>query len=219
MLMGQGVALMLAVAATIAQWPGAAIHLAQPPLSALLATVAGGLWLCLWRRPWRRLGLLGIALGIGLMLLARPPDLLIDDRGQIAAVRLDDGRLAVSPWKRDRWITEGWLRSAGEAEAAPWPEDGARRDLRCDALGCILERHGQRVALVRRPEGLEEDCALADLVVSYPRIEHCPNGAALIGPNALRETGGLALWLGRDGMEQLTVREVRGERPWVSQAR
>ncbi len=216
MLMGQGVELILAVAATIAQWPGAALHLAQPPIAALIATIAGGLWLCLWRRPWRRLGLLGIALGIGLMVLARPPDLLVDRRGQIVAVRLDDGRLAISPWRRDRWITDGWLRSAGQDEAAPWPEDGAGGDdLRCDALGCVVGRRGQRIALARRPEALEEDCALVDLVISYPRIERCPNGTPLIGPAALWQAGGLALWVERDGIETTSVREVRGERPWV----
>ncbi len=214
MLMGQGIDLVLAVAATIAQWPGAALHLAQPPISALIATVAGGLWLCLWRQPWRRWGLLGVALGLGLMLAERPPDLLIDSRGEIAAVRRDAG-LAISAWKRDGWITDGWLRSAGQTEAAAWPEDGAGEDLRCDALGCVALRNGQRVALVRRPEALEEDCARADLVISYPRIERCPNGTALIGPQALRRSGGLALWLDPDGIEQLTVRETRGERPWV----
>jgi competence protein ComEC len=219
-LMGQGIELMLATAATIAQWPGAALHLAQPPISALIATIVGGLWLCLWRRPWRRLGLLGIALGIGLMLLARPPDLLVDGRGMIFAVRLDDGRLAISPWRRDRWITDGWLRDAGQTEAAAWPEDGhGGDDLRCDAIGCIVQHQDQRIALVRRPEALEEDCGLADLVISYPRVERCPNGTPLIGPSALRRTGGLALWVEPDGFTTLSVREVRGERPWVQPAR
>ena len=31
----------------------------RPPLAALVATVLGGLWLCLWRTAWRRLGLIG----------------------------------------------------------------------------------------------------------------------------------------------------------------
>jgi competence protein ComEC len=150
------------------------------------------------------------------MLLARPPDLLVDRRGQIVAVRLDDGRFAISPWQRDGWITDGWLRGAGQAEAAAWPDDGSGGDdLRCDALGCVVVRGDQRVALVRRPEALEEDCELASLVISYPRIEHCPNGTPLIGPNALWDAGGLALWIERGGIETLAVREVRGERPWV----
>jgi competence protein ComEC len=215
-LMAQGIEIIIKVAAFVAALPGAALDVAQPPLAALVAAVAGGLWLCLWRTPWRRLGVLGIALGCGLMLLARPPDLLVDRRGQIVAVRLADGHLAISPWKRDGWITDSWLQSAGQAAAAPWPADG-RNDggLRCDALGCIVARGDQRIALVRRPEALEEDCELASLVISYPRIEHCPNGTPLIGPNALWDAGGLALWIERGGIETLAVREVRGERPWV----
>jgi competence protein ComEC len=215
-LMAQGIEIIIAVAAFVADLPGAALDVAQPPLAALIATVAGGLWLCLWRTPWRRLGVVGIALGCGLMLLARPPDVLVDARGQIVAVRLDDGRLAISPWKRDSWITDSWLQTAGQDEAAPWPADGGDdQDLRCDALGCIVSRGGQRIALARRPEALEEDCALADLVVSYPRIERCPSGTPLIGPEALWRSGGLALWVEQGGIETVSVREVRGERPWV----
>ena len=78
----------------------------------------------------------------------------------------------------------------------------------------MLARHGRRVALARRPEALEVDCARADLVLSYPRIERCPNGPPLIGPEALRAGGGLALWLDAAGIRSLSVREVRGDRPW-----
>jgi competence protein ComEC len=132
-------------------------------------------------------------------------------------VRLDDGRLALSPWKRDRWITESWLQDAGQDQGAAWPESGgaAAGPLRCDALGCVLRRDGQLVALTRGPGALEEDCARAALVISYPRIERCPNGRPLIGPQALGRSGGLALWLDSAGIEILTVREVRGERPWT----
>jgi competence protein ComEC len=215
-LMGQGIELMLAVAHTIAAWPGAAVLVAKPPVAALVAIALGGLWLCLWRTPWRRLGALGFLLGGLLALLDRPPDLLVDARGQLFAVRLEGGGLALSTWERDSWITERWLEGAGEAAAAPWPEAGeGAGGLRCDALGCVLTRHDQRVALARRPEALEADCRRADLVVSYPRLERCPDGTPLIGPQALRAAGGFALWLDPAGIERLSVRAVRGERPWV----
>jgi competence protein ComEC len=215
-LMGHGIEVIIAAAAFVADLPGAALAVPRPPLAALVATALGGLWLCLWRTPWRRLGLIAIALGLLLMPLDRPADLLIDARGEIVAVRLDDGSLALSPWQRDRWITDTWLQSAGQAQAAPWPEyGGGAGPLRCDALGCMIELHGRRVALARAPEAVEEDCRHADLVVSYPRVEWCPGATPLIGPRALRRAGGLALWLEPAGIETLTVREVRGERPWT----
>jgi competence protein ComEC len=216
-LMGKGIEVIIVAAAFMADLPGAALDLPRPPASALVVTVVGGLWLCLWRTAWRRLGLIGIGLGIVLAALDQQPDLLVDGRGQIVAVRVDDGGLALSPWRRDGWITEQWLSSAGQTQAAPWPEVGQTTDpgLRCDGLGCVVTRQGRVVALARLPEALEEDCALADLVISYPRVERCPNGTALIGPQALRRSGGIALWLEPAEIEILTVREVRGERPWV----
>jgi competence protein ComEC len=152
-----------------------------------------------------------------LMLLDRPPDLLVDARGQILGVQLDDGGLAISPWRRDGWTTEQWLRSAGQSQPAAWPVEGARatHGLGCDALGCVLVRNGHEIAFARAPEALEEDCRRADLVISYPRVEHCPNGTPLIGPQTLRDAGGLALWVNRSGIETLSVREVRGDRPWT----
>jgi competence protein ComEC len=216
MLMGHGIEVIIQAAALMAELPGAALAVPRPPLAALVATTLGALWLCLWRTAWRRLGLLGIALGLLLMPAGDPPDLLIDARGEIVAVRLDDGALALSPWRRDGWITDNWLQSAGRAEAAPWPAEGLPAGpLACDPLGCIVERHGRRVALARRPEALEEDCRAADLVISYPRLERCPTGTPLIGPRALRHAGGLVLWLGPSRIATLTVREVRGERPWT----
>jgi competence protein ComEC len=220
-LMGKGIEVIIVAAAFMADLPGAALDIPRPPAAALVATVVGGLWLCLWRTAWRRLGLIGIGLGIVLAATDQPPDLLVDGRGQIVAVRLDDGGLALSPWQRDSWITEQWLRSAGQTQAAPWPEVGQNADpgLRCDGLGCVVNRQGRVVALARKPEALEEDCALASLVISYPRVERCPNGTTLIGPQALRRSGGIALWFERAEIEILTVREVRGERPWVQAGR
>ena len=79
--MGHGIELIIAAAAFVAELPGAALAVSRPPFAALVATMLGGLWLCLWRTSWRRLGLIGIALGLVLMPLGQPPDLLIDARG------------------------------------------------------------------------------------------------------------------------------------------
>ena len=165
-LMGHGIELIIAAAAFVADLPGAALAVPRPPLAALVATTLGGLWLCLWRTSWRRLGLIGIALGLVLMPLGQPPDLLIDARGAIAAVRLADGRLALSPWQRDRWITDNWLQSAGQDHPADWPaagQGGCRRlRLRCPGLrpdprradrGARPPARGDRGGLPRRRPG------------------------------------------------------------------
>lgn len=216
-LMGFGIDMMLDIAAWTAAVPGAVIGVPRPPLSSLVLVLLGGLWLALWKTEWRRLGLLPIVIGLVLAAIHRQPDLLIDARGLLVAARIEDGRLALSPWKKDSWVTKGWLRGAGQEEAAPWPEEGefGSDSLRCDALGCIYQRAGHRVALVRNAEGLPEDCARNDLVIGYPWIETCRNGTPLIGPDELRATGGLAFWFEPGRIRRLSVREVLGDRPWV----
>ncbi len=217
-LMGIGIDLMLDIAAWTAAVPGAVVAVPRPPLASLVLVLLGGLWLALWRTGWRRLGLAPIVVGLLLAAAHRQPDILIDARGVLIAARLDDDRLALSPWKKDRWVTNGWLRGAGQAAPAPWPEEGGpgSNGLRCDPSGCTYRRGGHHIAFTRLAEALPEDCLRNDLVISYPRIESCRNGTPLIGPDALWDSGGLALWLKPGRVELLSVRETRGDRPWVA---
>lgn len=216
-LMGWGIELMLDVAAWTAAVPGAVVMIPRPPLASLVLVLLGGLWLALWKTGWRRLGLAPVLLGVLLAAVHRQPDILIDARGLLIAARADDDRLALSPWKKDSWVTKGWLRGSGQAEATAWPEEGKLQSdaLRCDEWGCAYRRAGHRLAFTRQAEALHEDCQRNDLVISYPRIETCLNGTPLIGPDALRAAGGLAFWLEPDRIRRLSVREVRGDRPWT----
>ncbi|MDX1541617.1 MAG: ComEC/Rec2 family competence protein, partial [Geminicoccaceae bacterium] len=216
--MGQGIAWLLGLAGWVADLPGAAVRLPPPPLAAVVIMTLGGLWLCLWQQPWRRYGLLGLPLGLVIWLQAPHPDVLIDARGRLIAVKTDDG-VTLAPHERDKWVHGMWLERFGEDEPRPWPAPGeASVDgaLRCDGLGCVLTRHGQRIAFAERPEALLDDCRLADLVLSYPRVERCPDGTArLIGPSALRASGGMALRIEPREIVIRTVTEDRGARPWT----
>jgi competence protein ComEC len=215
--MGVGIEMMLAVAAWTADIPGAVLPVPRPPLATLVLVLLGGLWLAIWKTGWRRLGLLPVIIGILLAAAHRQPDMLVDARGMIVAARLEDGRLALSPWKKDSWVTKGWLRGAGETAPSAWPESwaAASPDLGCDELGCIYRRNGMSVALIRRASALPQDCLRNDLVISYPRIEACADRTPLIGPKTLRRSGGLALWIGPDRITRTSVRETRGDRPWT----
>ena len=61
----------------------------------------GGLWLCLWRGPWRRWGLAAVVAGFATMPLTRPPDVVIADGGRFVAARATDGRYFVSADKNE----------------------------------------------------------------------------------------------------------------------
>jgi competence protein ComEC len=217
-LMGQGLGLLIRVARETASWPGAVQLLPALPAWGLVSVTLGGLWLCLWRRPWRFAGLLAIVAGLSGAVLRAPPDLLVSADGGLVAARGPDGRLALSQTARDSFVWEQWLRRSGQAEPDPWPPPGGW--LTCDAAGCVYRRYGWEVALVADAAALGEDCGRADLVVApFPVPAAC--GRARDGPQRvvdryrLWRDGGHAFLLRPDGLEMETVRGWRGERLWV----
>ncbi|MCG8691591.1 MAG: ComEC family competence protein [Minwuiales bacterium] len=217
--MGVGVELVIRIAHTVAVWPGAVTLLPAVPVTALLAIAAGGLWLCLWRLPWRWFGLAGLGLGCAFFAVAAPPDILISGDAKLTAVRGGDGGLAVSSPRGSTIVRETWLRRRGLAAASPWPADGVSDDglLRCDGIGCIYRAKGWMVALPTDDRALAEDCARADVVVStVPVRGRCPAARVVIDRFDLWRNGAHAVWLDKAGIRVDSVNRSRGLRPWVS---
>ena len=216
--MSWGIDTVVALAHEVASWSGSVTLVPAMPLGALVLVVAGGLWLCLWRRRWRLLGLAGIA--AGLILAVRPdiPDVLVDGRAKLFAARTAEGEYALSTRRSARFAGEIWLRRAGLAEPAPWPADGASDDARlaCDSLGCLYRAEGRIVALVRDPRALAEDCAIADAVIALVPVEaDCVEPATVIDRFDIWREGAHALWLDGDGIRVASVADGRGVRPWT----
>ena len=216
--MGWGVDGIIAIARAVAALPGAVLLLPPLPLWGLVLSSAGGLWLCLWRRPWRLAGIAAIIVGLAGIWLVPRPDILVDGEGKFFAVRGADGRLMVSPARGARIAEDSWLRHDGEIAPAPWPKSGASDDgrLRCDALGCIYRADGMLVALPRQDAALVEDCQRADVVVSaVPVRGRCPGARIVVDRFDLWRHGGHAIYLRPDGTVRIeTVDQWRGVRPW-----
>lgn len=219
--MGRAIDLMVDVARTVAGWPGAVLGVPAMPDAALLLTVGGGLWLCLWRRRWRLLGLLPMAVAGALHLHAGRPDLLVDQEGRLLAVRRAAGGLAFSDPRAQRLARETWVRRDGEIEppVSVFPASGASEDgrLRCDRDGCIYRVRGARIALLRRPAALEEDCRSADVVIapSFRVGGRCSGPRIVIDRDDLRRDGAHAVRIAADGqIDVATVAARRGRRPW-----
>lgn len=220
-LMGQGIDLVDRIAGMTSDLPGAAVDLPSMPPAALAVFSLGALWLCLWRRPWRRYGLVGMAVGVALAVLHRPPDLMIDGSGRLAALRGADGRFVFAPERGDRRARETWAAMAGQGKDAPdWT---ATDGVRCDAQGCIWrpppsksDGEGHLVALARLPEAISEDCRAADVViVPVPMFAPCPSAQLLLDGFALRRGGARAIWLDGEEPRILSVAGWQGDRPWT----
>lgn len=230
--MGWGIEGVLMVATTVAGWPGSQSMVPAFPTWGLVLFTLGGLWGAIWHGRWRYWGVLPAVMGLATVLLSQMPDVLIDASGKLAAVKTPAGGYSVSTLQTKKFEREVWLRRAGLIQHdGRWPkaETGMDQAIRCDALGCVyqvvdrqLSIH-ERVAFVNAPEALAEDCASASVVVDLSgqlggdeqaNEQKCP-AKIRITLKDLATNGAHALTFKGEHAVVETVRERRGNRPWV----
>jgi competence protein ComEC len=214
--MGLGIELMVATGKEVASWPGAVSVLPQISGAALLLMVLGGLWLCLWQKPMRALGLVIAAIGLGLAPQSDRPDILIAREGSTAALRSEGGNLVFPPATAADYSADNWLLADGdERGVAAASGEGA---FRCDPLGCIGKVKGKTVALIRHPGAVEEDCRLAEIVIAPFSIRKCRAARVIVDRRALKAHGAHALYIEGLSIRTETVAKTRGTRPWARNA-
>lgn len=214
LLLGKGINVMLAMGSWVAHLPGAVSLLPAMPMAALLAITGGGLWLTIWRGRTRWAGLAGLAAGAVLTLAAPAPDMLVAADGRTVAVRGADMRLHFPVPPADKFTARMWLQQDGDnrtlEQAVAYPLPGVR----CDGAGCVAPIQHGLIALSRRPEALAEDCAHARILVSALPVA-CAGPALVIGgPVAMAGEGWRITLSGASPVAQ-SVRQWRGQRPWV----
>jgi competence protein ComEC len=198
-LTGWSISLLLKVAHSVANTPGASAVLPAMPREAFALIVGGSLWFCLWLGRIRWWGLAPIAAGI-LLTIAEPlPDLLITGDGKHLAVIDERG----TPWLlRDRaadFVRDMMAENAG-FDGDP-PPLAAYPRARCSADACVadLGSSGRTLLALRSTQWLDwgeltRACAAADIVVADRRLPRACRARwlTLDGPR-LRQTGGLVI--------------------------
>jgi competence protein ComEC len=234
--MGWGVEATLLTGATVASWPGAA--LSAPPIPAWgLGLFALGLcWLCLWRLPWRWLGVPAMLAGLLSGLAAAAPDILVAADGRMLAISTPSGVLAERASGANRLTRESWLRSWGEDGSATLPREGEAADglVRCSALSCLLRPKAEAAPaiLLRQPPReaprprrgpapppppvlAETGCGQAAVMLSLEPIRGRCRDTPRVDRFSVWRDGAHAIWLKPEGARILSDRAFRGDRPWV----
>ncbi|CAO3420614.1 ComEC/Rec2 family competence protein [Azospirillum doebereinerae] len=196
--------------------PWASLTVPAMPAGGFAAVILGGIWLCVWTRRWRWWGLVAVLGGLATPALVDRPDVIVSGDGKVAAVRAASGRLSLSS-KTEGRTAETWLQRDGEPQPAdPWPQAGASADgrLTCDALGCFYQSGRRRIALLRLPDALDEDCGAAEIVIASFPARGC-RAPLVIDRWRLRRDGAHALYVEPDGIRVESVRDGRGDRPWT----
>lgn len=147
--LGGGLNILNLITAKVAALPHSLWYSDALPFWGFIAIVVGGFWLCVWQRPWRRLGIVPIV--IGLLPLLRPvaPDMAVAPHGEGIAVRNAAGEMVLLPHKIDGWTKSVWAenlhivelpRAENKALSAALRGEGKMPDnlpLQCSAAGCI----------------------------------------------------------------------------------
>ena len=211
-----GIGAVLDIAHAVASWPGAAQLIpVLPPVFLALITLSG-LWLCIWTTKLRLFGVLGLVAALLTGVFVDVPDVLVDERGRMLAVRLDDNRVTVSS-KRSSFVRQSWLRALAVSKTASWPDVGADAASvnRCDPLGCLFRLKGRVVAFSTDPRAHPEDCKTADVLVSSRPVRvSCQVPQVVIDRFDLWRHGAHAVYLNGDAVRVDTVSRHRGRRPW-----
>lgn len=212
-----GIDATIAVAQSVAGLPGNIWSMPRLPTAGVVLVALGGCWLCLWQQKWRYWGIAGIAAGMAMMFLTRPPDLVLADFGHFLAVRTADGDYRVAAGGEK--ILRSFLISETGAGLLPWPERGAAAadGLECAAEGrCNYTAQGRRVAIVTAETGLPVLCYTVDAIVAQvPAGFGCRGKIPVVDRIDNWRQGAVAMWLDPDGVTVAGANESRGDRPWV----
>lgn len=230
-----GIDLLLDIARLAAAWPYAAITVAKPSVATISLFAGAGLWLALLRGPGRLVGLAPLALGALLIATAKPVTVFVDSRdGTIGVVTDATGNQSRTLWLsnqrlsaygRDQWLRRGVAEktrlmpfNARTNDARSDPDPGTDA-IRCDGEGCIVRPTGEGplVAVARTRRALNEDCGIADVVITKMRVapvpEHC-GSTPVIDRSFVAAAGNVAAIVNGGTVAVETVRGYLGQRPW-----
>ena len=180
--------------------------------------VAGGLWVMIWRRPWRLLGFAAIGLGLALTSYHARPDIYIDREAKVVAVRDKDGKLQAPKSRRASYTLAQWLKADGDSRK---PKDAsAGEGWRCDAYSCLIMVKGRLLSFIAKPDAIQEDCRHASILVAPMDIRvPCPAPKVILDRGALWERGAAAISIFGGGMAVEAASQERGVRPWAPERR
>jgi len=218
---GRALDLLLLLAHGVADAPGAVATLPSFPPWGFAFAIFGGLWLLLWRTPWRRAGIVPVAIGVATLLVQPRPDLLVTSDGRHIAAAVPGKGYALLRDRAGDYIRDAMSEAAGID--TPLTALADLDHVTCNRDFCRWQQgEGAERRTILASRGLDRiegadmapACAAADVVISdrwLPR--ECAARWLTIDRDSLAETGGLALYLGERPHAVPTLRAGDGH-PW-----
>ena len=219
-LCGASIDLLLDLARHVSSARGAVALMPSMPAWSFAAMVAGGLWLCLWTTRIRLAGFAPVAVGAIGAALSPAPDLLVTGDGRHLAI-VDRGTPLILRDRAGDYVRSLIAEASGFDGDPEILEGQPASDCSHDACIALLRRGSREWRLLATRSANRIDwssitaaCTVADITVSDRRLPRgcAPRWLKLDAP-ALRETGGLAIYLGEKPRVDSVANRV-GSHPW-----
>lgn len=210
--MGLGIDVVLGIAHWVAGLPGAVRPVRAAPGIVLGLIALGGLWLALWRGPWRFGGVAAMAAGLVLWSAAPPrPDVLISPDVRLVGVLGPRGR-ALDHARAHGFAAKTWLRRDGDGGGQPLAAARPGLVRTGGAVSADLS-DGWRLRVIRQrrppPDLIARLCQPRTILVARHGPAHS-GPCRYLGRADLRRAGALAFTI-RDG--EVVVSRGRGTGP------
>lgn len=222
--MGFGVEMIYDIAHDLTQSGDHMIHVPAWSMASLLLMIFGGLWLSLWSNKLRLIGIpiLAVSCVMAWMSVQKAePDIYLSDKGELLAVRADDGAFLLSSKRKEKFVSEQWQLHAGWlGDKYAWYEDEAEKSLACDWMQCRFQRYGQTVVFVKNPIAFVRVCEGEDIDLLIAAQDNVPWRCSVgrkINRYDVWDRGAHVIYLEQNKIHVKTVAEQIGVRPWVSQ--
>ncbi|MFD1612161.1 ComEC/Rec2 family competence protein [Sphingomonas tabacisoli] len=219
---GKAIALLLWIAHSAGNTPGAVALLPGMSRGAFSLLVAGGLWVCLWRTRWRWLGVLPFAAGAGLAFATPAPDLLVTGDGRHLGLRGADGSYALLRPKAKDFVRDMLAEAAGIDEGLADLDDLPGASCTTDTCRATISRDGRswtilatRSAYLAPIKAMNRACAEADIAISDRRLPRsCKPKWLKLDKPMLSRTGGIVVRFG-DPASVLVTKRTGDAHPWI----
>ena len=209
-LLHYGISALLGLAQWVAGLPHAQLFVPTMPDWGLALYAIGLLWACLWHTRIRRVGVAVAMFGVATLVLTHTPDMLVTGTLKQIAFRSADGYV-LGRGRVDAMIPEMWANGLGYRAL----EKADKPHWRCDALGCVAQVNGQKVALPTNLAALTEDCTRAQAIIAAQSPATCASNVQVLDGRALTDNSVTALWLGEGKAPRIeSSADWQGERPW-----
>ncbi|WP_349967850.1 ComEC/Rec2 family competence protein [Wolbachia endosymbiont of Armadillidium arcangelii] len=181
------------------------------PASSIIIITLGLLWLCLWERNWRFLGIFFIVLGICFSTAYKTPDILIN--ADNVAVKESDNLLYSLTRKNRNFVVKTWAKQNGQNQILNHTKySNPDKRLKCNDYGCIYNKgNSKSVLLAYKKEDILENCGKVDLIIQLSEFNYSVCNTKTIKYADLGTYGTHSAWLTN---RYVKINTVRSNRPW-----